>query len=140
MKLSNDGAYYTWVKGEYENLGRFFTTKEMECCCTHPRCTEQRIAVELIRRLDATRAAHGKPIRINDGYRCPMEQEDLRRRGFETAKGISQHELGRAADISCANMAALMPLLEQRFKAIGAAHSWAHVDLRDDKVRRWTYK
>ena len=77
------------------------------------------------------------------GYRCARYQEILRRKGFETSTGISQHELGRAADITCHGLNGNdleVYAREAGFKAVGVGARFIHVDLRDDVERRWEYK
>lgn len=98
------------------------------------------MSIHLINNLEAVRQAYGQSISVHSGYRCAAHQADLAAQGYETAKGISQHQLGNAADLAATNMAAFVPLIEARFKAVGLARTWLHCDLRDDKERRWTYK
>jgi hypothetical protein len=49
--------------------------------------------------------------------------------------------LGNAADISVSSLTTLnlLPIVEKKFKSIGIANNFLHVDLRDDKARRWKY-
>jgi zinc D-Ala-D-Ala carboxypeptidase len=139
--MKNDGNYFIWQKGAPPApLTKHFTTKEFDCSCSFPQCQEQRISIELIGFLELVRQEYGRPITVTSGYRCQWEQEDLRRRGYETASGKSQHELGNAADIKGGQMPPLVPILEKYFKSIGLARTWAHVDTRADKLRRWSYK
>jgi uncharacterized protein YcbK (DUF882 family) len=88
------------------------------------------------------RVAFNAPITINSGYRCAVKQEQLRKAGYETAVGISSHELGIAADISAPDMAALGVAVEKVFGpySIGTANSFYHVDSRPNGPRRWSYK
>jgi uncharacterized protein YcbK (DUF882 family) len=84
----------------------------------------------------------GQSIIILSAYRCKEQQEKLRSEGKQTAKGVSQHELGRAVDLM-SNGKTTEELVEAAvkagFKSIGLARGWIHVDLRDDKDRRWNY-
>ena len=105
----------------------------------------QKIAVPLVQKLAKIRTKMKKPLKVTNGYRCAAYQEDLRKRGYETSVGPSQHELGRAADIVCPgatayDFAAMLSYCEEEFKSIGEGLSFLHVDLRDDKPkRRWYY-
>lgn len=130
-------AYHTWKRGQGGQITAHFGRTEFECPCG---CPDQKIAVNLVAKLEEVRAALGEPIRVTSGYRCRAYQEDLARRGYETAKGISQHELGNAADITTDAMASLQALVVKRFKAVGVARTFIHVDLREDTTRRWFYK
>lgn len=115
-----------------------FRATEFDCPCG--QCTETQIDEDLVSKLQQLRDTAGS-IKINSGYRCANYQEELRKRGYETAKGVSQHELGKAADICIAGLTG--PQMEEKakelFKAIGVGRYFVHVDLRDDKERRWTY-
>lgn len=139
--MKRDGLFYVWTKGQNLNLTADFTTIEFACPCKHLSCQEQRIAVELVDKLQTIRSAVGSSIRVSSGFRCRAHQADLSKKGYETAKGISQHELGRAADISSSALPTLelRKTVKQFFKAIGTANNFLHVDLRADKERAWGY-
>jgi uncharacterized protein YcbK (DUF882 family) len=139
MSLQTDTEYYYWPKGEKFQLGQHFSTLEFQCHCAHTSCTRQRASIELIKKLDRVRETLGAPVKINSGYRCAAKQADLKAQGYETAKGISQHELGNAADVAADSMHELLSLCNGEFKAVGAARSFVHVDTRADKVRHWSY-
>jgi zinc D-Ala-D-Ala carboxypeptidase len=139
MHKTSDG-YFIWDKGERANIGKYFNTREFDCHCTLAECKEQRISATLVAKLDAVRTEYGRPITVTSGFRCQAQQAALRAQGFETATGKSTHELGHAADIQAPLMTALAAILPQHFKAVGLARTWAHVDLRTDKERRWYYK
>jgi zinc D-Ala-D-Ala carboxypeptidase len=138
MALKLDGVFYTWSKGTDEPISSHFRSSEFECDCSYA-CGEQRVAKLLIDKLERIREHIGQPLIITSGYRCSRHQAELRSLGFQTAKTTSQHELGKAADVRCAHLTTLYPLCEKEFKAIGMAKTFLHLDLRDDKVRRWTY-
>lgn len=121
-------------------LSSDFSTQEFDCQCTYSQCQTQRISKELIYRIQKIRDLLNDPVHITSGFRCRQHQLDLAQRGCETAKGISQHELGNAADIVSANLATLKNLVEKEFKSVGISRRFFHVDLRDDKKRYWTYK
>lgn len=124
------------------NLSIHFSLSEFLCGCG--KCPQTKVDPDLITKLEALRALCKATIRINSGYRCREYQDDLRRRGYDTATGVSQHELGRAADVSTESprlSGAEIEVLARRagFKAVGVGMTWAHLDLRDDKERRWVY-
>lgn len=139
---------YTWKKGTDAKLSSNFTTYEFECRCNNPSCIDQIISIELVDKLQRLREALGEPIRINSGYRCQTHQEELTRKGLQTAQK-STHVIGHAADIQRARgdsgkdatirFNKLLTICETLFKAIGIGSGWLHVDLRSDKKRRWTY-
>lgn len=141
-KIKIENGYYVWNKGENLWMNNWFKTKEFECKCTNKECIEQRIAVELIDRLTKMRLEVNSPIRINSGFRCSKHQEAIRNSGTSTVVAKkSTHELGHAADISVSSLIVpvTVPFAEKHFKSIGIANNFLHVDLRDDKVRRWKY-
>jgi uncharacterized protein YcbK (DUF882 family) len=129
-----------WKRGELLELSAHFKSTEFNCHCM--KCDQQMIDSLLIHNLENMRAAVGA-IQVTSGYRCQAYQRQLAADGHETAKGISQHELGRAADIRPYKLGIMADFEQQAaryFKAIGIAETWLHVDLRSDKVRRWRYK
>ena len=136
-----------YIVKKYRNLplGKYFNSSEFSCPCSS--CLETKINAHLVEKLNAVREAFGFPIRITSGYRCPDYQEGLKARGYETAVGVSQHELGNAVDLQPAanasgvsiGMENLRKILENYFAAIGEGRTFFHVDMRDDKTRRWSY-
>lgn len=141
------GVYFTWAKGQRVQISEFFHTGEFDCSCKYPECRDQKISLELVRRLDWLRKAVNASIRIHSGFRCRAHQADLLKQSL-AGKGqltvvakISTHEKGDAADISCGSLTIpqLKPIVEQKFQAIGIALNFLHVDLRDDQKRRWNY-
>lgn len=127
-------------KGDHEPVGKHFAGAEFDCPC--PSCVETLIDTDLIDRLDALRDRLGAPIRITSGYRCPAHQKFLAAHGFETAKH-SRHLVGEAADIWTGKQTGEQLEAAARavgFRAVGVAKVWVHVDLRDDKDRRWLYE
>lgn len=131
----------TYKKGSNIQLSINFTSNNFDCHCD--QCKETSIDSNLIDKGDKLVLLLGTKLTINSGYRCAHKQEMLRIQGLETSKGISQHQLGRAMDISN-GIATGMELAEAAilagFKAIGQASNWIHVDLRNDLIRRWNYK
>jgi uncharacterized protein YcbK (DUF882 family) len=137
------GEFYVWDKSEPQtHISNHFTTKEMACKCTFKECREQKIAKELIDRLEKLRDATKDPIRVHSAYRCSAYQAHLRNQGVSTVVAKkSQHEEGKAVDVSSSALTskALEKLASLYFKSIGLASNFLHLDLRDDKVRRWDY-
>lgn len=129
-----------YKKKEGRKLSDHFISDEFDCPCD--KCVLTLIDLSLVSRLEQVRAILSAPIRINSGYRCSNYQQELRLRGYETATGISQHELGQAADIMSEPLVGLVLEKAARtagFKAVGVGGTWVHVDVRSDKDRRWTY-
>lgn len=139
-------GFLHWVKENNKKLSEFFAAHEFECRCANKSCRIQKVNLELIERLERFRVEFGEPIRITNGYRCDAYQRDLARRGYKTAKK-SQHLLGNAVDCLPARTSGdankrfkkFLKIAEKHFNAIGIANGWIHVDIRDDKKRRWTY-
>jgi hypothetical protein len=129
---------YKWEKGVKQPLSPNFGTHEFECPCANKACFEQIIARTLITKLQTLRDDVG-PLNVTSGYRCAAYQQDLKNRGYETATGVSQHQLGKAGDITNADLKKTLDVADTLFYAIGIGHTFLHVDLRDDKKRRWTY-
>lgn len=94
---------------------------------------------ELVNNLEIIRTAAGnKPIKINSGYRSPLQNEKV---GGTTK---SYHMLGMAADfvivgLSTAQTRALIEKLIQEEKikqgGIGKYDTWVHYDIRGYKAR-----
>lgn len=129
-------------KNEDAPLSSHFKSSEFDCRC--PQCTTTQVDSDLVGLLEKVRERAG-PLKITSGYRCQHHQDELRAAGYETAAGISQHSLGRAADIAGSNTEYSGAQLEQfaraaGFQAVGVGRSWVHVDLRSDRERRWTYQ
>lgn len=126
---------FIWPKGERVQLGKHFHTTEFECRCKLASCKKQKISLELVRRLDRLRDALNSPIRIHSGYRCPEHNKAV-----GGVRG-STHTKGWAVDCSASRQTVLeiKPHAERLFKAIGVASNFIHLDLRDDKERRWGY-
>lgn len=127
---------FVWNKGEHRPLSQFFNSREMECKCSRPECVEQRIDVELIDRLDKLRQAAQSPVYVHSAYRCEAHNVAI------GGAPKSQHVLGRAVDISTSRQTPIElreKIAKHLFKAIGTAKNFLHLDLREDKERRWTY-
>ena len=130
----------TFFKGDHTKLSPSFSAYEFDCKCDDCRATI--IDLDLIDKLQKMRDSIGTKLVISSGYRCPSYQQQLRLRGYETAKGVSQHTLGKAVDVNngVATGAELESYArEAGFKAVGVGKTWIHIDLRDDQERRWFY-
>lgn len=137
-------ALLTFPKGSRDKLSPHFIAREFDCSCSSPQCTTTEIDQTLVDLLETMRSFIKAPLRISSGYRCKHKQAELRLAGYETSVGQSTHELGRAADVTGASTGLTGKTLEQAarkagFRAVGVGNLFVHVDLRDDKDRRWTY-
>ena len=138
-------GYYKWNKNEKGNLSPHFGMKEFACQCKNEDCLEQSLSLSLINKLELLRTIVNKPIRVNSGYRCHKHQLALAAGGKETAVGISTHELGHAADISCPELIIqdLTPFVDKFFDSYGVAWNFIHCDLRPKRAngskRIWYY-
>ena len=117
-----------------------FNSNEFDCPCSY--CNHTLIHPDLPKFLELMRHILGSKLSITSAYRCPEYQKQLTFKGYETAKGISQHNLGNAVDVT--NGVSLGTELEDAakeagFMSIGVGKNWIHVDLRMDKERRWYY-
>lgn len=143
VDVTKNNWEYTWEKGRDVRFSTYFYAHEFECRCTNDSCREQRINVDLISKLNKIRIDLGSPIIINSGFRCAAKQQELLDKGYEAAPvGTSQHELGRALDISPLDpkkLVELKNLAAEQFMSLGLANTFVHVDLRNDKIRRWKY-
>jgi uncharacterized protein YcbK (DUF882 family) len=129
------------VKGSDLYISKHFKRKEFDCkCLTH--CFTTIISIDLVERLEKLRGLVDAPLKITSGFRCAAYQSELRLRGYETASGVSQHELGNAVDIMSEPLTGkqLAEFAKQAgFKSIGVGHSFIHLDGRMDKERTWKY-
>lgn len=126
---------FTWPKGTRVQIGKHFHTGELECRCKLTSCIQQKVSLELVRRLDRLRDGTGGAIRVHSAYRCPAHN-----RAVGGVNG-SQHTKGRAVDCSSGPLTTLefRQKAELLFKAIGTGRNFLHLDIRDDKERRWDY-
>ena len=90
---------------------KYFRTKEFECkCgqCSMPSEVQANIDALVTNVLDPLREAYGKPIYVNSGYRCAKHNAAV--------GGVpkSQHKVGEAADIHCADNATLVRIIKQQ--------------------------
>lgn len=135
-------THHIWTKGQRVQLSPHFTSTEFDCPCTYPTCVEQKVSVDLLAKLELVRNECGFPISIvrGGGFRCSEYQNELRRRGYETAQTLSQHELGNAADPRGRDTKRLQEVCQKHFLAVGLGRTKTHVDTRGGRVRRWTYR
>lgn len=118
-----------------------FVARDFDCPCEY--CTETLVEMDLVMGLQEIRDRVESPVFISKGggYRCARYQQILRDKGYETSVGPSQHELGRAADITCHGLSGLdleAHAHEAGFMAIGVGKGFIHVDLRPEH-HRWAY-
>lgn len=132
----------SYPKGSEVQVGKYFKARDFDCPCDY--CGDTYVDPELVAKLDAMRDLRGRPLFVHHGggYRCDRYQQDLKARGYQTAVGLSTHQVGRAADVS--DESSTGQTLEELarkagFRAVGVGLKWIHVDCRDDKDRRWTY-
>jgi len=125
---------------------RYFTLSEFDCNCGGENCKGDKMDKDFLIKLDEARHLANQSFQINSGMRCNDYQEDLRRRGYKTAKkGASPHLKGIAADISVTDSRSrwivLNSLLLAGFVRIGIADTFIHVDLSTEKSQNviWTY-
>lgn len=140
--MKTNEKLYIWDKSEKSPINKYFNTEEFSCQCKNKECVEQKISIELIKDLTELREELGKPITITSGFRCSAHQKEVSESGVSTVVAKkSQHEEGEAADCKFTGytVAQVLPYAEKRFKAIGVAKTFLHLDTRKDKIRRWTY-
>jgi len=128
-----------WTRGTKVTAGQYFTSTEFECQCG--KCTLQQLDDGLISILNQIRAELNNPIKVTSGFRCSEHQKDLLDGGTVQTVKKSTHELGKAVDITSKDLNTLYTICEKHVKAIGDGRSkgFIHIDMRDDKIRRWSY-
>lgn len=142
--MKEDSDYVIWNKGDVYFLDKtqFFKTSEFACHCSLDSCVEQRINKNLLKKLVELRKEVNEPIIVTSAYRCSDYQEQLRKQGVNTVVAKkSTHELGNAVDVKPVRMRIkdFLSFCEKKFKAIGIASNFLHLDERSDKERRWNY-
>lgn len=139
--LENEMRLITTHKGHKIEFADHFRSNEFDCQCSYEDCFFTTVSYSLILRLDKLREMLG-PIKVTSGYRCQRHQDDLRMSGIKTVTKPSTHQRGSAADVKTGRHTGAE--LEEAarsvgFKAIGVATDWIHIDLRNNKERRWVY-
>lgn len=133
---------HSFAKNDSTPISKYFKAREFDCPCL--KCEETLIDDELVLMLDKMRDLAAIPLKINSGYRCKDHQADLKARGYETAPGVSAHELGNGADVS----ALMNPLTGEQLEAFakeagftrfGVGLHFIHVDRKEGSAR-WVYK
>lgn len=123
------------------DLSRYYSFREMECECggRYADCRRVWPLRKLMRRLDQLREAHGGPLEVISGCRCPSHNRAIR------GVADSQHKYGRAADIPAVIKAERVMAL-RLFTGIGTVRvtgKVAHVDVRTAgstlRPIRWFY-
>lgn len=118
--------------------------KPEEFTCSH--CGKERMSQAFIDQLEKARVKAGIYFKITSGYRCAEKQAQLRKQGYETARGKSPHEKGVAADIAIFSdqlrWIIVKGLLDAGFQRIGFGSNFVHVDADEDRhaLRLWHYK
>ena len=123
------------------DLTEHFSAQEFRCPCGRAECPYRdgaQISLSLVLKLEEVRAFYGRPIIINSALRCP---EHNRKVG---GKPNSAHLKGLAVDIRCTTSgerAKLLGLLLPRFRRIGIAKTFIHVDIDIEKPQDvvWIY-
>lgn len=143
--IEDRGDYWVWTKGDKGPLMRHFTAQEFTCHCTNPDCVTQQISKDLVARLEWVRSLKGAPLKINSGYRCEQYEQQLSVHGYETAEHVTQHALGKAADVARDAANDELPVwMAKYFDALGTAKTFVHGDTRpphtDGSKRVWSYK
>ncbi len=127
-------------KNQDQSLSAHFSSNEFQCKCNYAECIDQLVEQDLLDKLEQMRNDLGQPIKINSGFRCAHHQADLLNSGTVETVPKSTHELGQAADIACPiAIDDLVDCAAKQFMALGIGKTFIHCDLRNSKVRRWTY-
>ena len=106
-----------------EQLTPNFTREEFACSCG---CGLSDISPLLVAKLQGVRGVLGKPIQINSGCRCSVQNEEAGGSSF------SSHLCGFAADLGCNNSTdrkLLLSLLLREFRRVGIGNNFIHVDI-----------
>jgi len=107
-------------------IAKYFYLYEFQCSC----CKRVILHSDLLKRLNSLREVINRPIYINSGYRCKIENE-----GVGGVKG-SFHKLGMAVDIRAKDINILDLAIYAEgvgFNGIGKYKTFLHLDIRDTK-------
>ena len=133
-----------YKKGAHVQISKNFTSTEFDCPCAGfiaDDCGHTPIDPELVAAMQRIRNSLMAPVKITSGFRCQSYQDHLKSQGYETAK-MSQHLLGKAVDFTCGGKTGDQLEAVARgcgIKAVGVGAHFVHIDMREDKDRRWTY-
>lgn len=129
-----------YPKGADGFVSGHFVSREFDCPCDLPTCRETLVDSMLAVGLERIREALGVPLIVTSGYRCRAYQDELTRRGYETAPR-SKHLDGHAADVTSGkHTGAELERIAREcgFESVGVGSNWIHVDTRPG-FRRWFY-
>lgn len=104
-----------------------FSARELACKCGQHCDGEYFHDEAFLDRLEALRAAAGRPLRITSGRRCPIHNANV------GGAPLSQHKLRVAADIALAGHDArqlAIAAAEVGFRGIGFGRTFLHLDGR----------
>ena len=133
--MSSAAAVKTYKKGAHIQITRCFNQREFDCkgskstsrCC----CSETKLSVRLVRKLQIIRKKCGGAVYVNSAYRCPVHNS------YVGGASSSYHMKGMAADIRVNGMTpAQVAKLAQElgFTGIGmyngSSGRFTHVDIR----------
>lgn len=111
-------------------LSKHFKRKELECAC----CGELILDNSFLDKLEKVRSIYGKPMLINSGYRCQLNNSIV---GGEPH---SAHLDGNAADISIIGSQERYELVRAAIMAgaegIGVYPRWIHIDFKKREFGR----
>ncbi len=106
-------------------MSQYFSEKELACRCGCGAVGMKPIFLDM---LDALRLAYNRPIILNSAFRCEKKNREV------GGAPDSQHLLGLAADIACADSAERFLLVKLAFslgfRGIEVGADWVHVDFR----------
>ena len=110
------------------DLTDHFSRKEFACKCN---CGADKVASELVSKLEIVRLMYGKPMKVTSGIRCDTHNSSPAVGGAKD----SAHLDGLAADIAvngCFERDQLVGFLRTHFKRMGIAKNFIHVDIADE--------
>ena len=129
-----------YPRGEDRALSLHFRLSEYECRCG--QCSETRVDLEHVERLEILRRELGRPVVITSAYRCPAHNQVVG--GHRT----SEHMEGTATDVVVRGVEPdRVALTADRlsFPGLGRYDTFTHVDSRDLAYRdgrpaRWDHR
>lgn len=111
---------------------KYFKPSEFQCPC----CGTSEMDSEVEKKIDLIRDRLGVPLHINSGYRCSAHNREV------GGKPTSQHLVGKAIDVSIANLTAekkrqFLELAIGQFFGVGIGSTFFHLDLGTPRL--WVY-